>query len=247
MIMARNSKLALAVMACMDGRPLNAAIESGCLSKSDIRTINALRSSGGYASGDIAKRKLTVAIHKRFADRDRTLRKLRTLIEDYARDRVMEMQKKETNAMVTTTADLLAERVAKSRDIQRMISETVRKYQAAHPGCSRQDAIDKILFGPGVREIVDFERRIDEVVKLGGGKLPQYTDASLPWGWPLRGAAGYDSSNDGRPPHNPDAGEEPTIHDHNELLEQIKSGQIPFADARVSALVRLERKAKFGS
>jgi hypothetical protein len=245
--MAGNSKLALATMACLSRTALEAAVQSGSLSASDIRTINRLRAGGGRSGGDIAKHKLTVAIHKQFADRDRTLGKLRTVIEDYARDRVMEMQKKETNAMVTTTADLLAERVAKSRDVQRMISETVRKYQAAHPGCSRQDAIDTILFGSGVREIVDVERRIDEVVKLGGGKLPQYTDASMPWGWPLRGTAGYDSSKDKRPPHNPDDGEEISMHDHHQLLEDIKSGKVPFSDPRVSALHRLERKRRLGS
>jgi hypothetical protein len=144
--------------------------------------------------------------------------------------------------------DLLAERVSKARDVQLMLGTAIKKYQAAHPGCNRADAIDKILFSPTVRQMVELERRID---KLGGGTLPTprpgtmhrtHNDTA-----PVRGRTGYDSSVDGRPPHNPDAGEEPTIHDHNELLEQIRSGQIPFSDPRVSALVRLERKAKFGS
>jgi hypothetical protein len=52
---------------------------------------------------------------------------------------------------------------------------------------------------------------------------------------------------DGRQPHNPDVGEDISIKDHNQLLEDIKSGKVPFSDPRVSMLVRLERKMKFES
>jgi hypothetical protein len=94
--------------------------------------------------------------------------------------------------------------------------------------------------------MVDLERRM---AKLGGGTLPRHrSTADIDFSQPgIRGRTGYDASVDGRPPHNPDKGEEPTIHDHNQLLEDIKSGKVPFSDPRVSALVRLERKRNFGS
>jgi hypothetical protein len=38
-----------------------------------------------------------------------------------------------------------------------------------------------------------------------------------------------------------------TTHDSDELLAQIKSGKITFADPRVTALVRAEKARKFGA
>jgi hypothetical protein len=215
-------KTSTALFACLPASEIQTMIDAGALGRSDVAAINLLRASG------VSKRRLLAKAQSAPAT---------------------EIEKDATP--MTTADDILAERVAKAAHIQKGLREAIRDVQTAHPGISRRDAIDKVLFGPGVREMVRLDKQIDQVVKLGGGNLPTprpgtmhrtHNDSA-----PVRGRTGYDSSVDGRPPHNPDASEEPTIHDHNEMLAQIRSGQIPFSDPRVSALVRLERKAKFGS
>jgi hypothetical protein len=87
------------------------------------------------------------------------------------------------------------------------------------------------------------------LTKLGGGTLPTpgpgrmhttHNDSA-----PVRGRTGYDASVDGRPPHNPDKGENPIIRDHHQLLDDIKSGKVAYNDPKASALVALERKRIF--
>jgi hypothetical protein len=73
---------------------------------------------------------------------------------------------------------------------------------------------------------------------------PKRTSSSCS-GAPTRGRIGYDSSVDDRPPHNPDKDEAPTIRDHHQLLDDIKSGKVLWNDPKVSALVALERKQIF--
>jgi hypothetical protein len=234
-------KLSGALLATLPRRELEAVLNTGSVSKADQRAISALR-AGDPGDGQVAKQRIFATIRKQFADKHRKTEMLAEGIYQYAKQRFTEQEKPMTDV-------LLEERVNKARDTQAMLHDAVRKYQAAHPGCNRADAIDKILFSPTVREMVDLDHRMDELAKLGGGSLPTpgpgrmhrtHNDAA-----PVRGRTGYDSSVDGRPPHNPDAGEEPTIHDQHEILEGIKSGKIPFNDPRASAQVALERKNIF--
>jgi hypothetical protein len=164
----------------------------------------------------------------------------RTLIEDYARIRVEE---------VLPMPSLLEQNVGKAADTQRALREAIAEYQAAHPGCNRQDAIDKILLSPAVGDLVKAERRLTELQKLGGGSLPTprpgamhrtHNDAA-----PVRGRTGYDAGVDDRRPFNPDSGENPIIRDHHQVLDDIKSGKVLWNDPKVSALVALERKQIF--
>jgi hypothetical protein len=62
---------------------------------------------------------------------------------------------------------------------------------------------------------------------------------------PVLGRTGYDASVSDNHPQNPDDGEDVAIHDHNQLLEDLKSGKVPWNDPRASALVALERKRIF--
>src|SRR5215467_6790771 len=134
--MARTSTLALATMACMNQRAVDAAIDSGALTKRDIAVVNGLRAGGG---GVVAHRKLVGAIRKQFAERDQA----RKAIEAYARDRV----RKETE--MTLTDRVLVDRVEKARTEQKLYSDLIKAYQREHPGATRADCIDKVLFGAG--------------------------------------------------------------------------------------------------
>lgn len=265
-------KLSTALVAGLPRRELTALIQTGCISKAEQRVITALRA--GDHTGETAKQRVFEAVQKQFMARDEMRAMKRAMNHEetemglpmgyiykgrYVHRRTPVYVRKQGAVPVLTTtkdpepmaaavADLLEERVAKSRDTQKMLSDTIANYQRVH-GCSRETAIDKVLLGSGVREMVELERKIDELSKLGGGTLPTprpgrmhrtHNDAA-----PVRGRTGYDSSADGRPPHNPDAGEEVSVADHNQLLEDIRSGKIAFSDPRVSALVRLERKMKF--
>jgi hypothetical protein len=148
----------------------------------------------------------------------------------------------------TTAHDLVAERVAEAADIQKGLRESIRDVQAASPGMTRSDAIDKVLYGRGVREMVGLEKRIDDTVsKLGGGALPQHrATTDINFSTPgVHGRTGYDSGVADTHPKNQAAGENPIIRDHHELLDDIKSGKVLRNDPKVSALVALERKQIF--
>jgi len=152
--MARTSTLALATMACMNQRAVDAAIDSGALTKRDIAVVNGLRAGGG---GVVAHRKLVGAIRKQFAERDQA----RKAIEAYARDRV----RKETE--MTLTDRVLVDRVEKARTEQKLYSDLIKAYQREHPGATRADCIDKVLFGPGAKRLVELDREIGALAKLG--------------------------------------------------------------------------------
>jgi hypothetical protein len=239
-------KLSTAVLACLSRATLKAAIDSGCLSKSEITAIHALRASGGRSSEAIAKRKLGTAIAKQFIEAKKRTEIIKRAIGDYARQRVEQLNKE---APMTTAADLLEERVSKSCDIQRMFRDTIAKYQAAHPGCNKADAIDAVLFGPGTREIVDLERRFDDAVaKLGGGNLPTPPPGTMHRTHndfaPRYGRAGYDASvDDARPARahasgGPQSGEEdqPMIEDANDVLERLTKTGMRAGKSRAKAM-----------
>jgi hypothetical protein len=267
-------KLSTALIAGLPQRELNAVIDSGCVSKSDQRVITALRA--GDHTGAAAKRRVFEAVKKKFAAAEMLKRgiyeyarqrfeeetEMRLPMGDIHRGKYFSKRRapylyvKKAGAgsasvpigpdeTEESVVDLLEERVSKARSTQAMLGDAIKKYQAARPGCNRADAIDKILFSPVVSQMVELEHRID---KLGAGGLPQHRattdiDFSQPG---TRGRIGYDASVADTHPQHQDAGEEPTIHDHNQLLADIASGKIPFSDPRVSALVRLERKRVFG-
>jgi hypothetical protein len=180
------------------------------------------------------------AVTKQFVERAQTLSKARILIEDYARKRVQEVMPMPT---------LVERNVAKAADTQRALREAIAEYQASHPNANRADVIDKILFSRPVSDLHQAERRETALQKLGGGNLPTpppgtmhrtHNDSA-----PVHGRTGYNSADDDRPPHNPDAGENPIIRDHHETLRDIASGKLNWADPKVSALVALERKRVF--
>jgi hypothetical protein len=228
------------VLACLPARELKAAIDYGGLSRAEIGTIAALRSSGGHSSETIAKHKLGAAVARQFIGAKRQT-VIKRAIGDYARQRVEQLTKEVT---MTTPADLLEERVAKSRHVQKMLRDTIRAYQVANPGCNKADAIDKILFGPGTREIVDLERRIDDVVKAKN-TLPQPgPTTNIDFSNPLRGTAGYDAGLDDRRPARahasggPQSGEEdqPVIEDANDVLERLTKAGMAAGKSRARAM-----------
>jgi hypothetical protein len=235
-------------------RELQAVIDYGCLSKAEISTVNALRSSGGRSSEAIAKRKLGTAIAKQFIDAKKRTEIIKRAIGDYARQRVEQLNKEASS--MTTAADLLEERVAKSRDIQRMFRDTIA--QAAHPGCNKADAIDAVLFGPGTREIVELERRLDDAVaKLGGGNLPTPPPGTMHRTHndfaPRYGRAGYDASvHDARPARahasgGPQSGEEdqPVIEDANDVLERLTKEHMAAGKTRARAMMDASASKEF--
>jgi hypothetical protein len=234
-------KLSIATMACLPRRTLQIAIDHGCLSKAEITAINALRASGGRSSEIIAKRRLEQAITKQFAERDRDAW-VENTIGKYAYARAVEVLK-EMRPM-TTSVDLLEERVGKAADVQRMLRDTIRKYQDAHPGCNRADAIDAVLFGPHTREMVRLGSQIDDVVKAKN-TLPQPgATTNIDFSNPLRGTAGYDAGVDGRRPGRahasggPQSGEEdqPVIEDANDVLERLTKEHMRAGKSRPKAM-----------
>jgi hypothetical protein len=144
-------RLSTALLATLPRREFAALIASGCISKGDLRAINGLRA--GDQTGAVAKRKVYSAVKKQCAD-----------IYRYAQKRFAEGQKQETS-MVTTTDDLVAERVGKSRDTQAMLRDAVAKDQRANPGRRKADSIDKVLLGPVAKEMRQLELRLDELTK----------------------------------------------------------------------------------
>lgn len=272
-------KLSTALLAALPSRELAAVIDAACIDKADLRTITALRAgdqTGGvakrrvfeavkkkFAAAEMLKRGIYEYARQRFEEET----EMRLPMGDvhrgkyFSKRRAPYMYVKKQGAgsgstFVSTpdeieepTADLVAERVNKARDMQLMLGDAIKKYQAAYPGCNRADAIDKILFSPTVRQMVENEHRLDELMKLGGGKLPQpRATTDIDFSQPgVRGRTGYDANVAATHPKNPGKGEEVTIHDQNEVLEGIKSGRIPYNDPRVSAQVALERKRIFES
>jgi hypothetical protein len=233
--MARTSTLALATMACMNQRAVDAAIDSGALTKRDIAVVNGLRARGG---GVVAHRKLVGAIRKQFAERDQA----RKEIEAYARDRV----KKETEMTLAKLTDrVVADRVEKARAEQQLYSELIKTYQREHPGATKADCIDKVLFGAGAKRLVELDREIGALAKAKN-TLPQPRTADIDFSQPgVHGRTGYDASVSGTHPQNPDVGEEISIRDHHQVLNDIKSGKLLWNDPKVQALVALERKRIF--
>jgi hypothetical protein len=211
-----------ALFACLPAHHIQTMIDAGALSRSDVAAINALRASG--------------------VSKARLLAKAQSASET-------EIEKDATP--MTTADDILAERVAKAAHIQKGLREAISDVQAANPGISRRDAIDKVLFGPGVREMVRLEKQIDAVVKLGGGNLPtprpgtMHNDSA-----PVLGRTGYDAALDDRPPGTatatggPQSGADlnPIIRDHHQTLADIASGKINETDPKFRALRALEMK-----
>ncbi len=265
-------KLATACVACLPRRELSALIDAGCLSKGEITAINALRA--GDQTGELAKRRVFSAVHKQFAESTRQARILKRAIESYARQRAEQMTKEANMSMIEkmlnmSEATLMivckTDGIPSAAHAHALLTELAKRRQK--PGETKEQAYARVVTDGGLGSLLmqkhqeltrgwsvpGQEEALHKLVehpirKLGGG-LKQNTHQE----WldsfkkPLRGTAGYDSSIDGRPPRNPDAGEDVTIHDQNQLLEDIKSGKVPFSDPRVSALHRLERKMKFGS
>ena len=157
-----NLKLSLAMLASMNNRALGAAIASGALSKADVVTINALRLNGRASEviGEHVARKVV---------RDYKVRKVQTLIGQYAHQRAGELLLKEIQM-----PSLLEQNIAKARETQSLLRKAISDYQAKHPGCNRADAIDAVLLSPEVGELHKAERRLAELElaeKLGGGNL----------------------------------------------------------------------------
>jgi hypothetical protein len=225
----------MAMMAGLNQRALLAAFDSGRLSKSDYRTILGLRASG-TATDVIAKYVGGAVI------RHQKLRKIKNMVGQYVSQRL----KKEMVPMIAPQT-MLEKRVAEAADTQRMLRDAVAKNQAAHPGRSREDALDAVLYGAATREIVKLEHQIDDAMKkLGGAKLPQPgATTNINFGGPPHGRTGYDASVADTHPRNSAAGENPIIRDHHQLLDDIKSGKVLWNDPKVSALVALERKQIF--
>jgi hypothetical protein len=226
--MARNSNLALATMACLSQRALNATIASGVLSKSDLAVINGLRAGGG---AEAAHDRLVGAVRKQFVERDL----VRKVIEAYARAAV----NKETEMTLTR---VVADRVEKAGTEQKLYSDLIKAYQREHPGATRADCIDKVLFGPGAKRLVELDHEIGALAKAKN-TLPQPRTADIDFSQPgVRGRTGYDSSVNDSPPHNPDAGENPVIRDHHQLLADIAAGKVNETDPKFKALRELELK-----
>jgi hypothetical protein len=159
------------------------------------------------------------------------------------------------------------QKVAKARDTQQALHDAIIGYQREH-NCSREAAIDKVLYSRSVTDLVQAERQLAEVAKLAGGTLPQHrATTDIDFSNPLRGSAGYSTARDGRPPGRahasggPQSGEEdqPVIEDANDVLERLtkegmragKSHAKAMSDAAMSpefsAAHRKERARKYGA
>jgi hypothetical protein len=220
-------KTSNALFACLPASEIQTMIDAGVLSRGDVATIKALRSSGVSKSRLLAESRSTETEVSKATPR-------------------------------TTADDLLAERVAKAAGIQQGLRAAIRDVEAANPGISRSDAIDKVLFGRGAAEMVGLEKQIDQQVaklsKLGGGSLPTPGPGRMHRthndGAPVRGQVGYDSSVDDRPPApatgtgGPQSGADlnPIIRDHHQVLADIAAGKINETDPKFRALRALEMK-----
>lgn len=222
--MARNSKFVLAALAGMNERALGAAIASGSLSKSDLTTILALRANGG-AIDEIAK-----CLGQKII-RDFRLRKIGKAIGRYAKQRVTEVMPMPT---------LLEQNIAKAADVQKALREAIAEDQRTHPGRSRRDSIDKILFSAPVRDMhraeqlakarntLPQDRPVPEMPPLPTprpGTMHRQHNSSNP----VLGETGYSSARDDRSPGRPRAtggpqsGDESksTVEDHHEVLARL--------------------------
>jgi hypothetical protein len=236
--MSRNSNLCLYMLASLRQPALNAAIAAGALSKSDIAVVNALRSGGGHRA---AHGKMIGAIRKQFTERAQHDAQVRKAVEDYARAAV----KKETEKM-SLTDHVLADRVDKARTEQKLYGDLIKAYAKEHPLASRQDCVDAILLGPIGKKLVELDREIDALAKAKNTLAQPPHTGAIDFSQPgVRGRTGYSSADNDTHPQNPDDGEGVTIHDYHQLLEDLKSGKVPWNDPKVSALVALERKHVF--
>jgi hypothetical protein len=239
--MARNnSNLVLATIACLSQRALAAAIASGALSKSDVAVVNGLRAGRRALGHQVAHRKLVGAIRKQFVERAEHDDRVRKAIKAYARDAV----KKETEMAMSR---VVADRVEKARAEQQLYGDLIKAYAREHPGATKADCIDKILFGAGAKRLVELDREIDALAKAKNmNTLPQPgATSNINFNTPVHGRTGYDSSVADTHPRNQAVGENPIIRDHHQLLDDIASGKVLWNDPKVSALVALERKRIF--
>ena len=134
------------------------------------------------------------------------------------------------------------QKVAKARDIQQALHDAIIGYQREH-NCSREAAIDKVLYSRPVSDLVQAERQLAEIAKLAGGTLPQRR-ATTDFSNPLRGTPGYNPELDGRRPGRPHAsggpqsGEEDQaeIEDANTILERLTKEGIRAGKTRAKAM-----------
>jgi hypothetical protein len=237
-------KLSTAALACMDHLTLAAIMPS--LTKHEVAAINSLR--GGDQTGAVARKKIHAAVRKQFEQ----TQTLRASIFQYAKARFAKQQ--ETQPMTTSADSLLEERIGKSRDTQAMLRDAIAKYAQQHPGATKQDCIDKVLLGPVVKEMVENERRLDELAKADNTLPKHRATADIDFSQPgVRGKTGYDASvadthpqqphGSGGPQSNYDP--ETVIRDHHELLADIASGKVTENDPKFKALRQLEMKGLY--
>jgi hypothetical protein len=108
----------------------------------------------------------------------------------------------------------------------------------AHPGCSRSAAADAVILHPATSKYVRLEKQMREVER-------DIRMDKLQGSWTNTNEASRQSP--AMAPLVVRPSDDVQTHEAAELLQQINSGEIPFTDPRVTALVRAEKARKFGA
>jgi hypothetical protein len=131
----------------------------------------------------------------------------------------------------------MVEKVAAANDMQATLQDTIAAY-AKRNGCSLAKAADMVLLSPTTSEYVRLDKALTAIehdVRMD----------KLQGSWTDMNPATRQSQATVPPVAHPS--DNVATHDAAQLLAEIKSGQIPFTDPRVTALVRAEKARKFGT
>jgi hypothetical protein len=118
----------------------------------------------------------------------------------------------------------LIEKIEQSRRMGTILADAIDAYSREH-GVSKSHAADKVLLSPQVSEAVTLEKRMKELERdIAASRVEERLKSA-------------DSPVE-------KASDEATIHDADKLLEQLRHGEIPWNDPRVSQIHRAEKARK---
>jgi hypothetical protein len=130
------------------------------------------------------------------------------------------------------------EKIARSERYGAALTDAIEGYMKAHPGCSRSAAADAVILHPATSKYVRLEKQMREVER-------DIRMDKLQGSWTNTNEASRQSP--AMAPLVVRPSDDVQTHEAAELLQQINSGEIPFTDPRVTALVRAEKARKFGA
>jgi cellobiose-specific phosphotransferase system component IIB len=136
-----------------------------------------------------------------------------------------------------TMLPTMVEKVQRAAEMGTILQQTIEAYAAKHK-VSKAVAADIVLLSPTTNEYVRLDKALTAIehdVRMD----------KLQGSWTDTNPATRQSQAPVPPVAHPS--DNVATHDAAQLLAQIESGQIPFTDPRVTALVQAEKARKFGA